>query len=86
MRSLPIWKGPDMRLSEVLSRPVDQAKVPAGLDKARQDLGKIRPDRNGGRPFDRSTFETTTRSASETRTVALTGRFWPNRQQRRMHW
>jgi len=38
---------------------VDQAKVQAGLDKARQDLGKTRPDRSNGRPFDRSTFENT---------------------------
>jgi len=38
---------------------VDQAKVQAGLDKARQDLGKDRPDRNGGRRFDRGAFENT---------------------------
>jgi len=38
---------------------VDQAKVQAGLDKARQDLGKARPDRNGGRRFDRGAFEST---------------------------
>src|SRR6478672_2297671 len=38
---------------------VDQAKVQAGLDKARQDLGKARPDRNGGRRFDRGAFATT---------------------------
>ena len=38
---------------------VDQAKVQAGLDKARQDLRNARPDRNNGRRFDRSTFEST---------------------------
>jgi len=38
---------------------VDQTKVQAGLDKARQDLGKDRPDRNGGRRFDRGAFENT---------------------------
>ena len=38
---------------------VDQAKVQAGLDKARQDLGKDRPDRNGGHRFDRGAFEST---------------------------
>jgi hypothetical protein len=38
---------------------VDQAKVQAGLDKARQDLGKDRPGRNGGRRFDRGAFENT---------------------------
>jgi ClpA/ClpB-like protein len=38
---------------------VDQAKVQAGLDKVRQDLGKTRPDRSNGRRFDRSTFENT---------------------------
>ena len=31
----------------------------AGLDKARQDLGKDRPDRNGDRRFDRGAFENT---------------------------
>ena len=32
------------------------AGLQAGLDKARQDLGKDRPGRNGGRRFDRGAF------------------------------
>jgi hypothetical protein len=38
---------------------VDQAKVQAGLDKARQDLRNARPDRDNRRRFDRGAFEDT---------------------------
>jgi ClpA/ClpB-like protein len=38
---------------------VDQAKVQAGLDKARQDLQKSAPNPGNGRRFDRGAFEDT---------------------------
>ncbi len=55
----PADHGGDFAAALAKSLGVDQAKVQAGLDKARQDLGKDRPDHNGGRRFQRGAFENT---------------------------